>query len=683
MDDVTTILRTADAAMAEGDAPTALAVLRPVMDSSADPPPSVAVRLADALAAVDAAPQEIEPVLFSAVTALPERHDLVVRWGAFAVRRWGKEGALARLRRHQSGSARGHAAILFEIGRQLGSERLFAEFASQVDDCLVADPVVRTRDVWRGLAEGAPVGLARSAMAGGASLALLALRLQRDLRRIRAGAAGSADPSLSDLAVAEMVADLTAPVPSRRVDRIVCSERISEQARRVALAGEAFCNYQRRLLRDGRFRVRDPFAGTDGTVDAIDSFVAFDKTVYVFRSREYFALVAGGMASELLAAIFPGRGAVLEISPKARGALAEPALANVIVATIQRVAEVGEALATAPPPRHIVPCAGGVENFAHQLWNTLAAIEDSLETLARLPTFRFFGTQFFGELTEIFPELTEVDVVSVPSRNRETHGPPPDHALFVSIGAYVFTRDVVDRVRTTAAARADRAVVERVRDARERGAVVVWFGLRVGDKAWAEQTANVVAVVDALRRRWPDVLIVLDTFSFPDGPDFISERWKPQLGALRRAAAAIVDQLGEDAADRVVDLTGHSLSTAIAVAGDVTVYVTPLGTTQHKVGWFSRGFGIVLAGHRWRSFASWNLPGIREGELAGPVEFVFGDAGGGGASPRGLADGRPNIDNVVVESDVVLARIVEAVEERFPASGARQSGNALANPASE
>ncbi|MFT4084321.1 MAG: hypothetical protein QM638_17230 [Nocardioides sp.] len=237
---------------------------------------------------------------------------------------------------------------------------------------------------------------------------------------------------------------------------------------------------------------------------------------------------------------------------------------------------------------------GGPENFAHLVWNTFGALsrEQALGTLPALRRVVTVGSEYFGAIGELYPELDRAQV-----RHRDRGGitgrhiDDPTH-LLLPLGTSLQWPDAFDRV----CARADRAGEEDPDSASLRDRVAtfrqrLYVGLRVGDKSWADAAQELPSLIDAVHRRHPDAIVLLDGFSRPAGADHVTPRWARQQRELADLVTAITARVADP--DRVVSMLGLDLLGSIAVLRTATCYLTPLGTAHHKVDWFRDIPGVV------------------------------------------------------------------------------------------
>jgi hypothetical protein len=197
---------------------------------------------------------------------------------------------------------------------------------------------------------------------------------------------------------------------------------------------------------------------------------------------------------------------------------------------------------------------------------------------------------------------------------------------------------------------------------------VIWIGLRVRSRAWADQEQEAARFIDALHLRYPRALVVLDGYSYPMGNDLVSERWQGSIDELHAVARAVKSNVRRG--DQVIDLVGSTLREAVLWAEATDVYIAPNGTSQHKVGWFSDAPGVVYAPRSLGDLPPELRPGARESEGRPVPSTILGEPVGDGER-RGRNDVRPHLENLRIDRGQLLAMVCELLESRPATSSSR------------
>lgn len=407
-------------------------------------------------------------------------------------------------------------------------------------------------------------------------------------------------------------------------DVLDASRMPGEVARRRVLAKEAECGWIDRTLADGELSFMDPRTGH--ACAATDGMIAFGRCIYRFDGAEPFFLLTGGPWNAPQGIYLPHSGKVISFGGEWTSRLRGEMLANMLAAYLHRRVEVPPRTAgPAPAMTLLVP---PVDNFAHHIWNYLTGIERAgrLGLLDRVASVQFAGTEFFGPIGELFPEIP-AERLARPAREPVVDPAPFDpRSLVLPTAGFFIPRSLTDRITRVLRAR-PRGRPDAVEPAdipRRPGAPVVWFGLRVRGRAWVGQVEGFAHIMRRVAERHPDALFLLDGFSYPVGEDHISHKWEGAIGALRDMAQRVRDAAPDPS--RVVDMVGNTIRESVLWAAETTAYLCPYGTTQHKIAWFSEAPGIVYAPPGVKKAHVYGTAGFAAAEIAALPEFLVGEA---------------------------------------------------------
>jgi hypothetical protein len=346
-------------------------------------------------------------------------------------------------------------------------------------------------------------------------------------------------------------------------------------------------------------------------------------------------------------------------------------MATFLVQVLRRVTRLREAYEAAllrlpvpPEPRSVVVAMGRAENFAHHLWNYYPGLQRLVDTglAERVSELHSAGTEFFGPVQGVFPEFVGAKVVRNPRGWLWDPYPFSPDRLLVQPGGYFVSRALVERVVRTMA---ELPVVDSTAHQPvfgERPFPIVWIGLRVGSRSWSDQESQIPELVRRLAQRYPRSLFLLDGFSYPLGEDEVSAKWSDAIDRLRELGAGIVAASPEPG--RVLNLVGNTLRESVLWAREVDTYLTPLGTSQHKVGWLTDAPGAVFgpvdqrpADGSPRRFGAWAAEGVTL------PAFVVGEPVDDGER-RHSKDVRPSLQNLRLDLDELVETMSRLIEQR-------------------
>lgn len=436
----------------------------------------------------------------------------------------------------------------------------------------------------------------------------------------------------------------------------------SKTAQRRVLNVERHVGFQDRIAKTRRLQIMDPYSGA--LQSPFDSVVVFDRQVFTFRGQRSFALLTGGAGVKALCLYLFEENVILDLDAQLPRYVSDLLVCNVLTHIIKRAArnvdsflDAAERVLVAPPERDIVAVHGSIENFAHHVWNHHSGFERIVVAGAASNVVRVIrrSQEYFGPFEELFPEFKHV--VDVPKTALIDPCPFSVNELVLQPGGYFISCNLLKRIRRVAATRANASEIERLAQNR----TVVWIGVRVGDKSWVSQIEGILFVMDRIRREFQDVLFVLDAFTLPVDAASIPSRWKGAYDKLVEIVDAITARAPDP--DAIVSLVGRSLAESTLWAQHVDAYLTPLGTTQHKVGWFTSAPGVIYTSEALAKVPVDMRPGSWEAEGISLPTYVIGktvDAG----QRRGFDDLRGNLDNIQVEPQEIADQLITQLKDR-------------------
>lgn len=442
----------------------------------------------------------------------------------------------------------------------------------------------------------------------------------------------------------------------------------SDVGRGRVMQAEAECGWVDRAIAAGQLTVTDPLDGSP--CDASDGMIVFGRAVYRFDGIEPFFLLTGGPWNAPQGFYLPRRDLMLSFGGEWRGVLSGAALGNLLASYLRR--------RMLPPvaterPRGFTLYLPPTDNFAHQHWNFQTSVERliRLGLLDRLAKVRFSGTEFFGEMAEIFPELVSVGVER-PRRAAIVDPAPRDPTrLVLPAAGFFIPRSLSERVIATLRARPKSKpdVIDPSDVARPPGAPLVWLALRVRGRAWVDQEEGVAFIIRYILDRRPDAFFVIDGFSFPVGDDGTSHQWAGAVNTLRVMAENVRARVSRP--DQVINMVGNTMRESVLWAAETDVYFAPYGTTQHKVAWFSSAPGVVYGPPAFKPAQVLRSPGFAAAEISALPTFIIGQNVASTVSESG-SDGPPreikaSTMNVALDAQEVALLVWQLLAPRFPA----------------
>lgn len=438
---------------------------------------------------------------------------------------------------------------------------------------------------------------------------------------------------------------------------------VTTRAREMTEIDDPRLAFQTRAIRDGRLVLRDPYTGVE--LEPFDTTIPFGRTTYSFGDRELTFFVAGGGGSKAICLLLPRHNVMVDLGAEIWRHITPPRVANLQAQLLKRVAAQHRQYAEAAAARHspassrtVVAITLTVENFAHHLWNSFTGVQRVIDhgLADRIDEVQVGGTEFFGPLVNLFPELANSRIVE--TEREAVRDPYPfsrDH-LIVTLGGYFIRRPLVARVIERMQALPNTAGAVEPPPESDRPFPIIWIGLRIGSRSWVDQEHEVPWLIDAVHKHHPEALFLLDGYSYPVGRDLISHKWQSFIEALHALASVI--RSGASHPGQVLDLVGNTLRESALWAAATDVYVAPNGTSQHKVGWLTDGPGLSYGPPGLLKLPPEQRPGAYESEGRPIPVTVLGAPIDTGAR-RSATDRRIDLENVRLDRNEVLSRLLD------------------------
>lgn len=441
----------------------------------------------------------------------------------------------------------------------------------------------------------------------------------------------------------------------------------------------AFCkpgvlrHYQGEILERGAFDVTSPFSGV--TLPVRCSVRLGRKIAYAFDCSERFWLVTEHMRFGHPLSIFvhDATGDCVQIRDAAS---LEPAAPAPFLEALRKADQ-----PTVTPNLPMSPILLiGHGNFAHHLWNELAALdywlsEASDEAIGRLQIFT--SCEPLGPLREIFPRLKRANFVS-----DDEYAPTGlSRPIFVRAGSSVVTNNVRKAVLEFSRKCADQLKIEKALRVLDSGWPRVWISLRVDSRTAENQDDFLMAVLRRIFDAFPEAVIVFDSFSFPNGffgvlpmersLDKFVETAAETARAIEFLMLRAIAELGPGIGARLCNISACSLADAFLVGAHCDYYVCHAGTLQHKIAWLHNVPGFVHSPSHVKSYGKWCANQVECGIAPDMLPGMF-------IRPTGIVKGRKrdalrNQNYIITDVERSAEAVVRSMQKHL---GKRGKANA-------
>ena len=447
-------------------------------------------------------------------------------------------------------------------------------------------------------------------------------------------------------------------------------------AREFIRKEERHVSFQDRIVRDRAVTCPDPYSGKSR--ELFDSVKIHDRQVFSFAGDELCTLVSGGNMNAAAFLHLVARNLILRVdSPEAPCSQnyyrTEFHMAILMAVYSQRAAQNydrylaahKDAPAFAGTQRDIVAVFGRAENPAHHSWNYFSAFERMNlggllgQITAAVPP----PTHYFGALPTIYPELGAVELIELPERPAIDPVPfSPGHVVLQMGGNFIPT-GLKTRLQQWAARETPINERTRIDELCEKHYPIIWLGLRIGDKQWAEQEDGMIALINRVADRYPAALFILDSFSLPHGAKSIPQSWERNFEELRGLAMRIRESV--DVPGATLDLCGNGMANSLLWAERTTAYFTPIGSSQHKVAWYGSARGVIYTTEKHMAASADIRTGAWEAEGSSQPQYIMGTIAHPGRR-RHEYDFRNNLENVGFSVDMAVDALFAVLQDIGP-----------------
>lgn len=313
---------------------------------------------------------------------------------------------------------------------------------------------------------------------------------------------------------------------------------------------------------------------------AVSSTYTFGRFAYLMRSQagRFLIMVSAGIPNQPQLVFSPGLQTFFW--RKRTFSIPQEALINSLksIPDLGALSSVGEGPEYRPVGYSVL--VPPVQNFAHQVGHFHSGLE-RLEQDRILQVVQHAwdsSINFLGEIGDLYPSIAQ-----------KTRGYESDHEL----------NRLVDEKREILLPATGFFITERQKERylssedtpTSSAEPKIWLSLRARDRIWLEQEDGFLKLVAAVQQIYPTALFYLDGFSTPRTGETV-KKW----GGVMSKLAAIAERIRASSPnpERVHSLIGATLGESIAIAKTIDLYVSGVGSAQHKVGWFSDGDAIII-----------------------------------------------------------------------------------------
>ena len=120
-----------------------------------------------------------------------------------------------------------------------------------------------------------------------------------------------------------------------------------------------------------------------------------------------------------------------------------------------------------------------------------------------------------GPIEQIFPEMPENRIARKDNTSDLFYEILEKGYFAVRVGDDYLASDLASRVAKVSSANCLPTTLDTVKEAKSRYHPLLWVGIRVGNRAWAEQVDGLSNMIASLQKKYPTLGVVFDGFSLP------------------------------------------------------------------------------------------------------------------------------------------------------------------------
>lgn len=434
-----------------------------------------------------------------------------------------------------------------------------------------------------------------------------------------------------------------------------------------------FVKWQDNVIQERGFNIYDIY--TNQKAKLIDSVKIYDRQTFSFFRKSLFMIIAGGnMNAAVCLYLINNNICVLFDRNEFRNSqnyyTSTAHMADLMAVYLKRIHRLHDNFISSTKSTSInyeqklVLIHGRAENPAHHSWNYLSAFErladkkilNNADIIIRPPT------EYYGPIENLYPEISKKEIISVPESSAIDPYPFSECHICIQIGSNNITKNLKYRIHKWALDNVSDDFLKETVSILTYNRPIIWIGIRVGDKSWVEQIDGIVELVEIVKRKYQKAVFLLDGFSRVKRDDAIPAKWAPAFQELTEVARNISAQCKYN--DTIYSLIGNTIAESVVWAGLVDAYITPIGSSQHKVGWHSQCPGIVYASIKFVHNKTILLPGGWEAEDSYVPKYLIADIYDNGRR-RNEHDFRINLENLSISPNIIADELIDLISNIF------------------
>ncbi|MBR8828002.1 MAG: tetratricopeptide repeat protein [Gomphosphaeria aponina SAG 52.96 = DSM 107014] len=240
-----------------------------------------------------------------------------------------------------------------------------------------------------------------------------------------------------------------------------------------------------------------------------------------------------------------------------------------------------------------VAIIGYHENIGHHLWNVLSGLEKvfNYDILSEIDEFWVIGSEYFGEIDEIFPEISAQKIKRFTNREifKANETILKNKYFAVILGHNRIQNNLAERVLKSSLAKISSVAMEEVEEAK-RNFILFYVFIRTGNRTWVSQVEGTANIIQKLSETFYNLAVVFDGFSRPE-KGWMSPQSEKTIEEEQEVVTNIQNLLPPTR--KIYSLVGKYMHEGVVWADNIDFYLASWGAGLAKVAGVGNKPGVI------------------------------------------------------------------------------------------
>jgi len=264
--------------------------------------------------------------------------------------------------------------------------------------------------------------------------------------------------------------------------------------------------------------------------------------------------------------------------------------------------------------RKMVAIVGISENIGHHVWNDLSGIMETYNAgnLQKIDRFLVTGTEFFGDIDEIFPEIPSEKIQRIDTLEGKGGASKEilEHNYFaLRLAGSCVQEELAKRIHQVCLKKCSLETIAKIEEAKNKLFPIIWINIRTHYRYWVSQIEGIANILNHLAVDYPNIGVVFD------GVSLIGNEKRPltqREEVWNKAEKVAIEQILALISEKnfpVYNNIGCMMYESIVWADAVDFYISAFTGGIAKVTWVANKPGILHTNKEWMKKPQVALPG--------------------------------------------------------------------------